>query len=608
MKKILSAALAALMLVTVFSACNSGTPTSSSAASSSSSDISSSTSDESAVSSSDVSSSSEASSESVASSSSAVSSSSAPASSSSKPASSSSSKPASSSSGGFVLGNNAWSTTFANPMDAWPGVDISKPVTLIWYMFNGAVPTDFPMVLDKINENLQKDINAKLTINFLTTGASFATQYQLRLAAQTQADMWQQNPNTQYQNSVRQGAYKALSTDMIKKYMPRKWAYFPQDQWKRVKVLVGNTNDIYMIPTSTPNKQVFTIVFRDDIAAKYGLTTPTRLADAGPLFAAVKANETVMKPMKLNQADLANIFNQSAGIPSDEMNQQITPGMIPQIISISAYDGSVHDKRTGPEMDTLKANANVMKSWYDAGYVNKDYASTSVSSRQAWEAGSSLLMRENSINIQQSMVIAKNNGWPVKLIPILDKQGHTAITPYGTAGMSVAANSKNPERSLMALDLIMEDVHYNLLAYYGIEGYHYTIDSNGYLNIPPNLVANNARYKADAAGFWWTNKDQFPQQAVWPQTYIDYKHKYIDTPGTLTNNVMDGFQLDTANVKGEVANMTAVRDQYWYPIQAGAVANVDEAINQLIDQLNKAGFNKVLAEVQRQAPIYLASN
>jgi len=36
------------------------------------------------------------------------------------------------------------------------------------------------------------------------------------------------------------------------------------------------------------------------------------------------------------------------------------------------------------------------------------------------------------------------------------------------------------------------------------------------------------------------------------------------------------------------------------------VANVDEAIAQLVSKVNQGGFDKIFAELQRQVPIYIA--
>ena len=64
--------------------------------------------------------------------------------------------------------------------------------------------------------------------------------------------------------------------------------------------------------------------------------------------------------------------------------------------------------------------------------------------------------------------------------------------------------------------------------------------------------------------------------------------------------------FDPSNVKTEVANLTAVDNQYANPIYIGAVNNVDTAIALYKSKQKLAGFPKVLAEAKKQAAAFVA--
>ena len=46
--------------------------------------------------------------------------------------------------------------------------------------------------------------------------------------------------------------------------------------------------------------------------------------------------------------------------------------------------------------------------------------------------------------------------------------------------MAINASSKNPERALMAIELLRSNEEINKLTWYGIEGEHYTADGDEY--------------------------------------------------------------------------------------------------------------------------------
>ncbi len=96
---------------------------------------------------------------------------------------------------------------------------------------------------------------------------------------------------------------------------------------------------------------------------------------------------------------------------------------------------------------------------------------------------------------------------------------HYRADPYLNNGVALAANTKNAARTLQVLDRIIEDKSYNFLAYFGVEGKNYVM-KNGMIALPEGLTADKNTYPPDAAGFWFTNKDQFPPFATWTAAYV----------------------------------------------------------------------------------------
>src|SRR5690606_18397589 len=138
---------------------------------------------------------------------------------------------------------------------------------------------------------------------------------------------------------------------------------------------------------------------------------------------------------------------------------------------------------------------------------------------------------------------------------------------------AVAAFSKNPERTMMAMDLICQDKAYNYLVYFGIEGKHYII-KDGKIDLPEGVTADKNEYPPDKAGFWFTNKDQHLPLASWRPEYIQLNDD-IKNKGYLVEDRMVAFSPNTTNIKTEIANLNSVGLQYMVPIYIGMQEDVE---------------------------------
>ncbi|GAF08906.1 DUF3502 domain-containing protein [Paenibacillus pini] len=178
------------------------------------------------------------------------------------------------------------------------------------------------------------------------------------------------------------------------------------------------------------------------------------------------------------------------------------------------------------------------------------------------------------------------------------------MDPYINNGVAVAANSKNPERAMMALDLIMEDPSYNMLVSFGIEGTNYVMKDDK-VALPEGVTAETNTYPLDAAGFWFTNKSQYPSLASWSEQYIAHKQSLKNY---LIPAKFNSYSVDTSSMKSEVANLNTVYTQYMMPIYGGNIQDVDQAFKKLEENAKKAGLDKVLAETSKQIKDFTANH
>ncbi|SEF57525.1 putative aldouronate transport system substrate-binding protein [Butyrivibrio sp. Su6] len=474
-------------------------------------------------------------------------------------------------------------------------IDISEHVDVVGYLL-GEAPAGMDDVMNAVNEKLEKDLNASLEIRYLSWG-EYTAKYPLLLAAGDDIDFIFTADWCMYSQEATKNAFYELTEDELKTYMPLHWQNCAPIAWDVSKVNGKN----YMITTCTPDRRCDVAAYRKDLCDKYNVTAPTKMSEFTDYLAAIKENESDIVPMNMDsQYDLGSPFGALRNEYGDRYEDANHLGIF---WNAESDDGQFTPIYEGAVRESYKYAADIMKQWYDAGYINKDVFSNDVRSKDAFLEGKSAVAFGNSVDMQSFLVSAKDKGYEVGIVPLLDKQGHSLATSYLNNGVGIAATSEHPQRTMMVLDKIMEDPEYNYLVYYGIEGKNYVITEDQKIGLPDGVTADNNDYPADAAGFWFTNKDQFLPSATWSDDYIALKAQIED--GMLIDNKLTSFAPNVENVQTQVANVTNVLQQYANPMQVGMVEDTEAALTTLEEKLKAAGLEDVQAEIQKQADEYL---
>ncbi|MDF2984623.1 MAG: extracellular solute-binding protein family 1 [Eubacterium sp.] len=479
-------------------------------------------------------------------------------------------------------------------------IDTSKEVEMIGYLL-GDRPQGMDAVMEKLNEKLKKDINATMTINYIGWG-DLQSKYPLVLASGENVD-WIFTANwAYYGQEAAKGAFYELNTDMIKTYMPKHNTATNERAWKEALV----NGKVYMVPTSTPDKKVNEFAIREDLRKKYNVPEVKSWLDIEPYLEAIKKNEPGMIPLNIDSAiDIGRPFFYQLASTTKSYYDLLaaTSGGSGIVTDTDDANGVLYKITEEPVVNDYKATAKVIKSWYDKGYINRNAFSNKVRSRDSFEQGKSAVAFGNTIDMQSTIDKAKAAGWEIKVMAGLSTKGTYPADSYINNGFAVAAKSKNPERVLMAMDLIMEDPDYNQLAYYGVEGVNYVV-KDGKIALPDGVTADKNTYPPDASGFWFTNKDLLKPQASWSDEYIRLRE---DAKKQVAPYAYSAFTPNTDKVKTEVANLNQVIVQYFNPINLGMVKDVDAAFKTLDDKLKAANIDKLMTEMKAQTDAYNAS-
>lgn len=463
-----------------------------------------------------------------------------------------------------------------------------KEVKLKMYLI-GDKPKDFDTVYGKVNEKMKEKINATLDVSFLPW-SDMATKYQLLFQSGEDFDLIFTAAGWGYYSQVatKNGFYE-ITDEMLQKYAPNTAKNEPKEAWKQAKV----NGKIYMVPSDREEYGTNVYGVRGDLMKKFGIDKIKNYDDLEKYMAAA-SKESGTKV-------IANGGGQNLQWPYMlEKNGFVSVNGAPTpSIGFKATDtsGEVFAFVDSPE---YKEYATKMKQFAQSGYWASDSISSKATRDDDFKAGKTAMMVWNTgsvANAVQAMNKA-NPSWDAQVVDLSAGTKRT-VQPYVNNGIAINAISKNPERALMAIDLLKNDKDINSLTWYGVEGTHWQADGDKKyktLDASANFPATNV------CPWGWYNTSLARTSAEQPAIVDEILNNWKKND-TVTNPLAS-FSFDDSKLKNEMAAVGNVITQYGVPIDLGMVDDVDSAIKQYRAKLTEAGFDKILEECKKQAKTY----
>ena len=493
----------------------------------------------------------------------------------------------------------AMAETATTDYSTWfPGVDTSKHVVLTYYV-TGNVPTNKTNdVLAVFNEKLTAAINAEIQIQWIEW-ADWQTKYNLGLAMQD-GSIDLVGTATDWLNAwenAEKGAFMPLSEDMLKTYAPKTWASVSADRWDKCKL----NGDIYFAPED--NYAQWTnhgFLYRGDWAKAAGLENGVNSwEELGQYFQYIKDTMPGVIPWDANGSGSSYSDQMFGGWMASKTGAVAIEGLPVPLFFGENKDNLYTLSKFYLEGDELVNFAKTMKAWADAGYWREDvlnYTGDVVQELREGVTGA----HQHHTQTWKGERYTMNEKQPGSDLGFFwfGKEASNVVSLNITHGaMAVAAQSKNPERALMAYDLIRNDPTFYNIFNYGLEGQQYILNADGYRTRPDT-------YKEDAVdgagfNFWWGRNDNLEIRDFrvdWPvydALMEEYAAVKIDYPyGQVV------FNRDPISV--ELDNLSNVFRTYAPVICFGKTDNPEAYVAEFRQALKDAGIEKAMAEIQAQ--------
>ena len=164
---------------------------------------------------------------------------------------------------------------------------------------------------------------------------------------------------------------------------------------------------------------------------------------------------------------------------------------------------------------------------------------------------------------------------------------------YNNNCMAITSSCKNPERAAMVLDLMKNDTYLNHLFRLGIEGVHYTWGDN-YTYLPAEKAAD---YVKDGASIAWAIRSQDVRD-----NKDDERERWLieEQDAKLATNPLEGFVFNDVNVQNLASACDEILGEYVPSLTLGLFDDYNAKIDEMIAQLDKAGFQDLQDEILRQ--------
>lgn len=474
--------------------------------------------------------------------------------------------------------------------------DFSEHV-VITYMTTGDKPENgaTEKMLQKLNAILTEKVNAELQICYIPW-TNYLTNYNLTLAqmdgsvdlvgtASDWLDAWKNSKN---------GAFLALSEDMLQKYAPKTWASVSPQHWDMCRY----NGEIFLMPEDNYAQWInHGFMYRGDWAREAGLANGVHSwEDLTKYFSYVKGAKKNVIPWDSDGAvstyhGEGYIQSKSDYVALDGINSYnmfgVRRGNLKKLYS-PFYEGN-----------ELVEYAKLMKKWDEIGVWKKDVLNNTSDNRSEMYLGQVAVDQHHTqtwyTQVRPEMD-KKQPGSDVNFFWFGEESGNVTTMTITHGAMAISAASKHPARALAVYDLLRNDPECYKLINYGLEGEQYVMSGDGCWKRPDGYTDDK---NGIVTNYWWGRNDDLEirnEEGAWDkfnEICAIYDKVKLDYPyGQIVWNV--------DSINAELSNISDVWANYMGRICYGKNSDPEAYVAEFRAALKQAGIEKVIAELQKQ--------
>ncbi len=442
---------------------------------------------------------------------------------------------------------------------------------LLWYVL-GSKQRDMETVMTEFNKRVKEKLGFTVDIQVIDMGV-YAEKMNMIISSGEEYDLcFTSGWSNDFLKNAKNGAFYALDDLLAEE----------QDFYNSIPEYTWNSARVNGKVMAVPNYQSYTYyeaaAIPKRLVEKYNVDVEAvdELQDLEPYFEQIKKNEPNLYPLNPIGFNLQTWIYFGTGAPAVG------------VIDADA-DGKVYSIY---ETDEYEQKLALVRDYYKKGYIRPDVVSaaseeqTNTIKYGCWrvQAGAGTAANLKDKYGEEIVEI------PLLKEPVLSNNGARATMT------AVSRTSKHPKEALQLVKLLNEDKDLYNLIYFGIEGKHYEKIDDETVRIIPD------------GGYATTNGFAFGSQ--FNSYYIEGQEKGLWQQADELNRrakvmFLDGFELNTDNIKTEIANLSAVEKEFDYLVYGAE--DYEKLHKEFVEKLKSAGLEKVMAEVQKQIDEFIAN-
>ena len=461
------------------------------------------------------------------------------------------------------------------------------PVTLQFFFGYDSKKAATDEVWNTIAQEFRNELNADFEITFIA-GSDYQDRMMVKLAA---GDAWDMNFDGDwviYYRAIAQNGYMALD-DLLPRYAPDLYrAYQASGAHEAAK----SNGKIVALPwTNVMTNRPF-FQWRDDLLPGINPASVKTIEDV----------EQILYELKRRYPDRYTIENAGLwvfGMKNDTMEA-------PFDFSFNPNDSTVRVSHIA-ETEAYRDRARYAEKWQRDGLIWADVLVDQLDHNQLINQGRLITKwGTHEFSNDSRAWVEPTARWGFSSLYDSKKfQLRTALANI----VAIPRTAKNPERTLMWLNLVETSQKMFDLLMYGIEGKTYVRDTTkpNTVEYPAGMNDNNSNYM-NWQSRWALWKPQFMRgdplfaEGFWQEE----KDFALGNPNNIASP-LDGFSLNTESIVTELAQIKALYDAAEKMLDVGLAGPSDRAIDTLVNQMNAAGLQRVKQEYQRQVDAFIAS-
>lgn len=468
--------------------------------------------------------------------------------------------------------------------------------TLTWYMpGNPTAMTSegYEAVSAELDKYLEEKIGCHLELKIFAF-SEYAQKCSTVISAGEPFDlMFTSDWINNFATNAGSNAYLALD-ELLETNAPEAMANIPEYMWQATTV----NGKIYAMPalqTYAKNDGVF---LRADIAEELGVSGSSydngkdtyTLEDLGDIYGRLIEKYPGVVPddcggILWTYLDEHYSFNFLGGFE------------VPGVVRFSDETKVIDQFKSDEFMEYCK----MIYDWVQKGYLQPDFATYATMTDQLSidrKSPDHMTYRAGFTAPNVASMAVSECGWNEAPVPLVLSNKYAVTSGVTQSLTAVGNNSKYPDKAVQLYNLAYSDPYFVNTMIYGIEGVNYNKVSDTEVDvIQDSNYAKPLETFTEANQFiTWVQKGAYPAD-IWEQTKAFCEDA---TPSELF-----GFIFDSSNVKNEVANCSAIYEEYKYPLLCGAV-DPETVVPDLLKRMEAAGSQKIVEEMQRQVDAFLA--